>query len=173
MSASNPIPLLRRCTKCGQEYPATPDYFYKRGGKRHGLESICKKCRSVQNEANRRTEHGLALNRARALRYFYKAMETEEGRNRITQTTKRYRRGETFKESHRRYLKEHQEHVKAVNAVNDAVYRGKIPAANTLICKRCGNPAEQYHHWSYLPEHRLDVEPLCRDCHVKHHRGKE
>lgn len=35
---------LKRCTKCKQEFPATDEYFYKKGKKECGLRSICKEC---------------------------------------------------------------------------------------------------------------------------------
>lgn len=28
-----------------------------------------------------------------------------------------------------------------------------------------------YHHWSYAPEHRLDVIALCLGCHMRIHYG--
>lgn len=40
-----------------------------------------------------------------------------------------------------------------------------------VICEHCQDMdvAIQGHHWSYLPEHRLDVVWLCVTCHGKEH----
>jgi hypothetical protein len=35
---------IKICTKCHTEFPATVKYFYKRGGGRNGLSSVCRKC---------------------------------------------------------------------------------------------------------------------------------
>lgn len=59
-----------------------------------------------------------------------------------------------------------------------AIGRGELPPASA--CSKCGTggvvfingaSSVQYHHWSYLPEHALDVMPLCIACHRKVHRG--
>lgn len=34
----------KRCTKCGNEYPATTDFFYKHSGMKDGLRPNCKIC---------------------------------------------------------------------------------------------------------------------------------
>lgn len=70
----------------------------------------------------------------------------------------------------------------AHKAVAKAIETGTLPPPRT--CKLCGvagspfvhgrhSPATRvrYHHWSYLPEHRLDVAPLCDSCHKQVHRG--
>lgn len=36
---------LKRCTKCGEEKPATPEFFYLEKRTKDGLYSICKVCR--------------------------------------------------------------------------------------------------------------------------------
>lgn len=41
---------LKRCTKCGNEYPATTEYFYKSG---KYLQSRCKPCISSYHKSNR------------------------------------------------------------------------------------------------------------------------
>ena len=34
----------KRCTKCGDEYPATTDYFHARSDRKSGIKSECKSC---------------------------------------------------------------------------------------------------------------------------------
>lgn len=70
----------------------------------------------------------------------------------------------------------------AQRAVGEAMKAGELRYPTT--CCVCGvdarplndtrNPPRwtvQYHHWSYLPEHRLDVVPLCMSCHRQVHCG--
>lgn len=46
------IPLLKKCTKCGSEYPATPDYFHRAKTGRDGLRSDCKLCVQAYHKSN-------------------------------------------------------------------------------------------------------------------------
>lgn len=39
---------MKRCSKCGKEYPATPEYFYRRRATSSGLYPACKKCMSEE-----------------------------------------------------------------------------------------------------------------------------
>jgi len=61
--------------------------------------------------------------------------------------------------------------TRAHRAVSNAVNEGKLPHISTRQCNKCGGQAVDYHHHSYEPECWLDVEPLCRSCHLKL-RGK-
>lgn len=66
------------------------------------------------------------------------------------------------------------EHWPAHSAVRKAIIDGVLPRPET--CEECGRKASRanvvvYHHWSYLPEHRLDVIPLCSCCHIRLHAG--
>jgi hypothetical protein len=54
-------------------------------------------------------------------------------------------------------------------AVSRAVAAGRLVRRNA--CLVCLRGPTQFHHWSYLPEHRLDVVELCRSCHDRVHRG--
>lgn len=38
------IPLAKRCSKCGIEYPLTSEYFHKDSSSKTGLHSNCKEC---------------------------------------------------------------------------------------------------------------------------------
>jgi hypothetical protein len=43
--------ILKLCKKCNCEFPASVKYFYyKQASKKDGLNNICKKCSSEQNE---------------------------------------------------------------------------------------------------------------------------
>lgn len=46
-------PPMKRCTKCGVEYPATAEYFFSDKTKADGLYSSCKPCRTKYKAANR------------------------------------------------------------------------------------------------------------------------
>lgn len=58
----------------------------------------------------------------------------------------------------------------AKDTVNSAVRAGLLPHISSRRCNRCKSKAAHYHHWSYLPEHWLDVEPLCKKCHDLIHK---
>lgn len=39
----------RKCSKCGNEYPSTKEYFYKATRSYRGISCVCKKCKNKQN----------------------------------------------------------------------------------------------------------------------------
>ena len=45
---------MKKCAKCGNEYPATSEYFYKNRSSKSGLTGDCKKCRGKYRENNRK-----------------------------------------------------------------------------------------------------------------------
>lgn len=47
------IPLFKRCTKCGNEYPATNEYFNRSSRSKDGLKEGCKDCRKREYNTNR------------------------------------------------------------------------------------------------------------------------
>ena len=51
-------------------------------------------------------------------------------------------------------------------AVNKAVKCRRLPHASSVACVHCGKQACHYHHHrGYEFEHRLDVLPVCQECH--------
>jgi 5-methylcytosine-specific restriction endonuclease McrA len=64
----------KRCTRCGTEYPATTEYFYRRAGVADGLKSHCKNCEREQSRQYR-VEH--VEERRECLRQ-YRAAHAEE-----------------------------------------------------------------------------------------------
>jgi len=56
---------------------------------------------------------------------------------------------------------------KAWAAVRAALKRGDLERSDE--CSACGDIEETVaHHWSYEPEHWLDVVWMCRPCHQKY-----
>ena len=52
--------------------------------------------------------------------------------------------------------------------VNYQVRLGRFPRASTVPCIDCGRPAHDYdHHLGYGATHHLDVQPVCRGCHMR------
>lgn len=60
------------------------------------------------------------------------------------------------------------EMFKSHSAVYQAVKCGVLPKVKTLKCDVCLiRQATEYHHWSYLPDNRLLVIPVCKSCHTR------
>jgi len=79
--------------------------------------------------------------------------------------SRRYSQSQKGRDCLNRYRTKHPEIIQAITKVNNAVRDGKLIPAKTLNCHFCSKQAEQYHHKSYAPEHRLEVIPVCRKCH--------
>ncbi len=63
--------------------------------------------------------------------------------------------------------KAHPDRNAAWRAVENAIARGQLQRARTLACTDCSLPAREYDHYKgYELQHRLDVQPVCRSCHV-------
>lgn len=46
-------PPLKRCSKCGEEFPATPEYFQRHSHRKDGLYSWCKLCTKVKMQSRK------------------------------------------------------------------------------------------------------------------------
>jgi hypothetical protein len=64
--------------------------------------------------------------------------------------------------------------IQARQRINVEVRTGRRPHPNTLACTDCGHTHqpdglkhEYDHHLGYAAENHLDVQPVCRLCHVK------
>lgn len=63
------------------------------------------------------------------------------------------------------------ERYEAAKAVAQARRFGELPHPSVYKCHNCDKPAEHYHHPSYREDDRLCVVPLCRTCHIQHHKA--
>lgn len=148
------------CTQCHQEKPI--DQFYRRGGDREGYRGKCKECTS---KVLRRYEQSPA---GKATKRRYRVSEKgKEAQRRYYKTEKGKR---PRKRREKRQTEKHPARRKAKQAVNDAVRSEKLPRVTDLVCSICKEPAQEYHHYrGYAKRNWLNVQPLCRTCHVNAH----
>ncbi len=156
---------IKQCSKCKQSKSSSE--FYIDRSKKDGLTSYCKLC---QKKYQQSTKYKTA-EKIRENRY----VQTDKGRANRRKAAKKYQnsaKGKAMKRVRLRcFYARNPNYAKAVNVTNHAVQAGKIPRPDSLLCRYCPKPAQQYHHWhGYEPEHWLDVVPTCIDCHKKRHR---
>ncbi len=95
----------KRCTKCGQEFPATLEHFYKRNDGRFGLHAQCKACVS-KREHRRYLAHQEEIKER--VRQYGKSHQNE-----IVLAHRRYEQenAEKIAERRKRYRLEHREEI--------------------------------------------------------------
>lgn len=93
---------LKRCAKCGVEFPATPDYFYRKAG---GLQTFCRSCARDRDRQYR-------IDHAEELRGWRK----KNSAKRTAKTTEWNKANpERFAENCKRYRDAHPEKIKQIN----------------------------------------------------------
>lgn len=159
----------KKCIVCQQIKPVTD--FHNSTSSPDGRRKQCKECR--KNESKKYYQG----HKEKIIEYVGKFYKTEHGRKVKKGINKRYNGSKKGLENKRHlvaeYNKRNPEKAKAHTAITVAVNRGQLSPASAKTCQHCGQQAEQYHHWSYLPEHWLDVIPLCRQCHTDVHRNRQ
>jgi len=138
---------MKHCKWCKQEKPLSE--FHKHLNMKDGYLNKCKVCSYEEQKEYRKTEKG-KLVRAKEKQY--------------PEAKKRYKQSEKGKLKATQY-KRPKDREAAKNAVSYALRSGKLIRQP---CEICGKKGEA-HHWSYLPEHRLDVQWLCRHHHNQLH----
>ena len=130
------------CVKCGSTRRAKP-----RPGTKTGHCIDCANARSKKWEKNNRE-------RVKEVQINYKKNNLETWKASKIRSTNKER------------VKKPVEY-KARQIIRAAVTRGDLPRVATCDCIDCGIQAVDYHHEDYSKP--LEVEPLCRMCHIKRH----
>lgn len=157
----------KRCSKCKKFFPATTEHFNKSSKASDGLRTECKACRKPFSRDY------YERNTGKIKEYVQQWQRDNYEKWREYETKSRHNNPEPSRNSVKRYMKKYPEKRRAQQAVKYAVRVGKLPKVETCLCKFCGEQAEAYHHWSYLPEHKLDVIPLCTMCHNRLHKDMD
>lgn len=158
---------MKKCFKCGVEKELTE--FYKHPRMADGTVNKCKECNKKDVIDNRFDKKEY---------YDYYDRNRPNFDERIKQQSERVRKlynsDEDFKQrilaQKQKWDEENQHKRKAQHAVGNAVRDGRLE--KSTVCEHCGTSEKriQGHHWSYLPEHQLDVIWLCTTCHGLEHR---
>ena len=160
MSESIKTKQCSRCKEIKETSKFNPSPKYK-----DGYFCWCKQCRK---------EHAREY-RKRANRYeIYDKLYWKSKRGKIVH--KRYRSSKKGKKSACKCSAIHRikypEQSKAASAIKHEIKSGRMPHPTTLNCTECRQNAKEYHHHNgYSEEHRLDVVPVCKLCHIHIHQS--
>ena len=150
------------CTKCKVSKPLAE--YHKTKSSKDGLQYRCKSCVAEYNRSDKIKAYQKVYNASPQGRQ--RSQRHEKTSSRLQ---KRYAYNRTPARSKIRqdYRDRNLDKVKAWRAMSNSIRDGKFPPASSKSCNECGRAAQEYHHWSYAPEHRFDVVPLCTACHGK------
>lgn len=158
---------MKKCYRCGLEKEQVE--FYKHPANADGHSNRCKECtkKDVKENYEAKREHYLEYNRSRP------NAEERKDKN-ITKRREKYSADPDFRRKKLDYSKQDRinnpDKYKARDALTIA--RRNFTLITPENCEHCGKTGIRIegHHWSYLPEHWLDVIWLCTSCHGKEHK---
>lgn len=124
----------KRCTKCGEEKPATGEYFSPDKRRSDGLKSWCKECKNRQQRERYANdpEHGERVRLRQRDRY---ANDPQYREYKNQQQKERYANDPEFRERHRQLEKEHR-------ANNPEYYERKKQQDSQKLSERRANDPE-------------------------------
>lgn len=150
----------KECSGCNRVLPAS--CFFRHRDRATGLQSRCKEC-ARQWERERRNSR-----QARGPRTDWKKRsDRKSARDRQKREQKDPQFLAIHREAERRYASkpENRAKIKARAKLKHLVRTGKIARG---ACEVCGKPNAEAHHHDYSKP--LDVQWLCRNCHVRVHQ---
>jgi hypothetical protein len=154
---------LKYCPRCEQRKPF--EDFSRHKSRPDGRCAYCRVCSSEYSRQFKAANPEATREASRRWR-----AENRDVQRELNHRWAAKNRG-AAREACRQWRIDNPEKVAAHNAVSTLIKAGKFPRPDEYPCARpgCPEPASQYHHWSYEPEHRLSVIPLCTACHYQLH----
>lgn len=158
---------MNKCYRCGVEKEITE--FYKSPVNLSGYSNRCKECTKKDVKENRKDKKEHYDNYDRNRPNAQERKDLSVGR-----TKAKYNSDEEFRRKQLEYSKQDRinnpDKYKARDALTIARRNGTLVTPDD--CEHCGVSGVRIegHHWSYLPEHWLDVIWLCTSCHGKEHK---
>lgn len=158
---------MKKCYRCNIEKEITE--FYKHPVNLGGYSNRCKDCTKKDVKENRlaKKEHYDNYDRNRP--------NAEERKNKTVVWKKnKYATDPEFRKQRLAYSwadrRNNPDKYGARDAMTVARKNGTLIRSES--CEHCGvsDVRIEGHHWSYLPEHWLDVIWLCTSCHGKEHK---
>lgn len=168
---------MKTCKHCNQCKPF--DQFYRASNTKDGYRGRCKPCYDEQVKSWTRANP----DKCSAYSAAYQKRNPDVARKHaagvyLNHREKRLANSKQWRDRNKERLaaydrerrKKYPEREQARQAVRYALKRGEL--VKPSHCERCGSDRYvEAHHWSYAPEHRLDVEWICRSCHHQDHHS--
>ena len=129
--------IFKICTKCGENLPATTEYFHKKKSGKYGLHAICKKCIKEYNKTRFENNKDEILEKKRKYNSNNKEKIREYNKDYYKDNTdkkkelsKKYRENnkEYYREYNKKYYEDNKEQLKSYNKdyrINNAVELSK------------------------------------------------
>lgn len=158
---------MKKCFKCEEEKELSE--FYKHPANTDGHFNKCKECTKKDVKENRKNKKEYYDN------YDRNRPNAKERKDKfVSYRKKRYASDPSYREKNLAWSwedrRKNPEKYAARDAMTVAIKNGAIVRSET--CEHCGDFGVRIegHHWSYLPEHQLDITWLCTECHGKEHK---
>lgn len=185
MSTANDTPILRRCTKCGQEYPATTQYFKPKKSYKYGLDSKCKTCAHKENVRRRSLKRAAARAQKQSLiPSGYKQCATCKSILPASSEFFPMLHGRPLyrcKSCHHAHLKSYRlknslrinQYKRELSHLSGVKPRPQIRHGNLKLCTRCNRwlPCDKY-HFHRLFRSKDGFLNYCKDCMNLSHRAQ-
>lgn len=159
----------KTCSKCEKTKPISE--FTRNRSAKTGYRSDCKQC---QKETRDRWYSKAMQERPEAMRAGWRRQRAKNPEVKRAATRQSREKNKLhYLTTDKAYRTNRRDRRLAHRAVDRAVDSGLLPPVSTLpcACPGCTSGANEYHHWSYLPDHHLSVIPLCYSHHRLIHSG--
>lgn len=164
------IEATKKCNACDRELSLSQ--FNRCTSCSDGLQYKCKECSAaLLRQSRQEHKETLGNEEQRAKWREARAKRADEAREATRESWRRKK--QYYAQKTVEYRQQHPDRSAARRAVQMAIENGSLLRASTHQCANpdCGQQAKEYHHWSYEPQHRLSVIPLCQSCHRRLHRN--
>lgn len=157
----------KKCTKC-EETKALSEFHFHPGGL-HKKASRCRSCiKEYRAENKERIQKHREEHRQENTDYARKYREENSAKIAATRKKAQAHKKPEARDKKSAYGKANRPKTRATHNLNYAIRTGKITRGHS--CETCKKTEGiEGHHWSYLPEHQLDVIWLCKKCHQRLH----
>ena len=155
--------VTKRCSKC-KEFKPLSEFYKCKASTKDDRQTSCKSCQKTYNQSPERKAYYKAYEKA--------YQQSEHGKT-IRKNCEQSSKCKAYRKCYQNNsYAHHPNYRKARSKVSYSVKTGKLPRPDTLLCRYCQKPAQQYHHYlGYEPEHWLDVVSVCQPCDIKAHKN--
>lgn len=157
----------KRCAKCGNEYPATPEYFHANRSKRDGLVSACKSCISHQNRERTLSSE----DRERRRLYTREYRKRPDAMERKKASDAEYRSRPEVKKHHREYRREYDKRPDVQTRLYEREHSERVIARRKAYYSR---PEVKERRQQYIKQYKPEYlkRPYAREKHNASNRAQ-